>query len=132
MTRARVAVFVLGVTFASLSGSGCYPCGGPCDGTVHPFPIRSANYQLDYRFAESCPLAEADAGISADAGVEADAGAEAPDAGSAQLCEETVSVDATGRLVTHTFTYRGQKHVVRYKVMSVETIPKNLYDWNDW
>lgn len=127
MTTARVGAFAVAVAFLSAIGAGCYPCGGPCDNTVHPYPLVSSSYRPDYRFAESCPFAEADAGPSDDAGVAADGGSEASDAGVAPICDETVSVDATSRTVTHTFTHRGQKHVVRYRVTSVETISKDRY-----
>ena len=114
--------------------SGCDPCGPPCDPTVHPYPIRSSEYVPIYGNA-SCYERLEDGGTTPDGGPQSDGG-EMSDAGEAvdgggdtstghPICDHVVTVDADAGVVTHEFTLRGQRHIVRYRRTSVETIPKD-------
>ena len=112
-------MMVMATVVLSTSGFSCSPpCGGPCDDTVHPFPIRSATYVSSYGEDPECrkhagPL---DAGTPADGGV-----------WPSVPCNLLVEVDAASGVVTQTFTYRGQEHVIRYRRTRVEEISKTRW-----
>lgn len=124
MTPSRPVWAALFAAAVVTSGAGCNPCGPPCDETVHPYPIRSATYDRFLTIPSECfsqaPGAP-DGGMHVDAGEVGDGGFSA-DAG--PVCDESVSLDADAGTVVHVFTYRGQKHVVRYRRTAVESIRK--------
>jgi hypothetical protein len=116
--------------------SACNPCGPPCDSTVHPYPIQSSEYAPIYG-NPSCYEQLEDGGTTPDGGPQSDGG-EMSDAGEAvdgggdpstgdPVCDHVVRVDADAGVVTHEFTYRRQRHIVRYRRTSVETISKDVW-----
>lgn len=119
-----------------MGGAGCYPCGPPCDTTVHPYSVQSSAYVPIYPHF-LCNAQLEDGGTSPDGGAQSDGG-EISDAGQAvdaggdpstgyPVCDHVVTVDADAGVVTHEFTYRGQRHIVRYRRTSVETISKDAW-----